>query len=169
MRNLLKTSFFILQQIKNVRRSKKQLEQQLWNIAIKLRGKMEADDFRNYILGFIFYKYLSERMHNYADSILKQNGIKYIDIKVNNPTGKEYIEAIREETLGKLGYFLEPSELFSEIAKRWNSNKEGENNFILEDFGMILPTSNNLPLVQPVRMIPIPCFKILNLIQLNRE
>ena len=98
MRNLLKTSFFILQQIKNVRKSKKQLEQQLWNIAIKLRGKMEADDFRNYILGFIFYKYLSERMHDYADSILKQNGIKYIDIKVDNPTDKEYIEAIREKT-----------------------------------------------------------------------
>ena len=97
MRNLLKTSFFILQQIKNVRKSKKQLEQQLWNIAIKLRGKMEADDFRDYILGFIFYKYLSERMHNYADSILKQNGIKYIDIKVDNPTDKEYIEAIREK------------------------------------------------------------------------
>jgi len=108
-------------------------------------------------------------MHNYADSILKQNGIKYIDINVDNPTEKEYIEAIREETLVKLGYFLEPSELFSEIAKRWNSDKKGENNFILENLGMILPTSNNLPLVQPVRMIPIPCFKILNLIQLNRE
>jgi len=47
VRNLLKTSFFILQQIKNVRKSKKQLEQQLWNIAIKLQGKMEADDFRD--------------------------------------------------------------------------------------------------------------------------
>ena len=33
-----------------------QLEQQLWNIANTLRGKMDADDFRDYILGFIFYK-----------------------------------------------------------------------------------------------------------------
>ena len=148
---------------------KKQLEQQLWNIANTLRGKMDADEFRDYILGFIFYKYLSERMHAYADSILKQDGIKYIDIKEDTATGKEYIEAIREETLVKLGYFLEPSELFSEIAKRWNSDKKGENNFILENLGMILPTSNNLPLVQPVRMIPILCLNILNLIQLNRE
>ena len=35
---------------------KKQLEQQLWNIADTLRGKMDADEFRDYILGFIFYK-----------------------------------------------------------------------------------------------------------------
>ena len=38
---------------------KQKLEQQLWNIANTLRGKMDADDFRDYILGFIFYKYLS--------------------------------------------------------------------------------------------------------------
>ena len=37
---------------------KKLLETQLWNIANELRGKMDADEFRDYILGFIFYKYL---------------------------------------------------------------------------------------------------------------
>jgi type I restriction enzyme M protein len=50
---------------------KQQLEQQLWNIANTLRGKMGADEFRDYILGFIFYKYLSRKMHLYADEILK--------------------------------------------------------------------------------------------------
>ncbi len=40
---------------------KRILEQQLWNIANTLRGKMDADEFRDYILGFIFYKYLSEK------------------------------------------------------------------------------------------------------------
>lgn len=117
---------------------KKQLEQQLWNIANTLRGKMDADEFRDYILGFIFYKYLSEKMHTYADLILKEDGIKYIEIKEDSETGKEYIEAIREEALEKLGYFLKPSELFSEVAKRGNSNNEGENNFILEDLAKIL-------------------------------
>lgn len=117
---------------------KKQLEQQLWNIANTLRGKMNADEFRDYILGFIFYKYLSEKMCSYADSILKQDGIKYLDIYENTETGKEYLEAIKEETLEKLGYFLKPSELFSEIAKRGNSDKEGEDNFILEDLRKIL-------------------------------
>lgn len=40
---------------------RRQLQQQLWNIANTLRGKMNADEFRDYILGFIFYKYLSEK------------------------------------------------------------------------------------------------------------
>ena len=54
---------------------KKQLESQLWNIANTLRGKMGADEFRDYILGFIFYKYLSERMNLFADKILENDGI----------------------------------------------------------------------------------------------
>lgn len=117
---------------------KKQLEQQLWNIANTLRGKMNADEFRDYILGFIFYKYLSEKMHLYADAILEQDNLKYIDINENTDEGKEYIEAIKEESLEKLGYFLKPSELFSEVAKRGNSDKEGADNFILEDLQKIL-------------------------------
>lgn len=117
---------------------KKQLEQQLWNIANTLRGKMNADEFRDYILGFIFYKYLSEKMWRYADSILKQDGLRFFNIDENSAEGKEIIEAIKEESLDKLGYFLKPSELFSEVAKRGNSDKDGENNFILEDLAKIL-------------------------------
>jgi type I restriction enzyme M protein len=40
----------------------RQLQQQLWKIADNLRGKMPADEFRDYMLGFIFYKYLSEKI-----------------------------------------------------------------------------------------------------------
>ena len=39
------------------------LERELWNIANTLRGKIDAADFRRYVLGLVFYKYLSERMH----------------------------------------------------------------------------------------------------------
>ncbi len=128
---------------------KKQLEQQLWNIANTLRGKMDADEFRDYILGFIFFKYLAEKMEMYANSILKTDGIKYKEIKEETANGKEYIEAIKEEALEKLGYFLKPSELFSEIAKRGNGNgdevteEEIQNKFILEDLQKIL---NNIQL-----------------------
>lgn len=129
---------------------KRVLEQQLWNIANTLRGKMNADEFRDYILGFIFYKYLSERMDIYANSILKTDKIKYKEIKENTKQGEAYIEAIKEESLEKLGYFLKPSELFSEVAKRGNSDAEGKNlltgqagNFILEDLQKIL---NNIQL-----------------------
>lgn len=114
---------------------KKILEQQLWNIANTLRGKMNADEFRDYILGFIFYKYLAEKMEIYANSILKQDNLQFRNIQENTPEGEEYIQAIREEALETLGYFLKPSELFSEIAKRGNSDS---NNFILEDLQKIL-------------------------------
>jgi type I restriction enzyme M protein len=118
---------------------KKQLKQQLWNIADTLRGKMDADEFRDYILGFIFYKYLSERMEIYANSILKADKVKYKDIKERTKQGKEYIEAIREEAVEKLGYFLKPSELFREVAIRGNGkHEEDESNFILEDLQKIL-------------------------------
>ena len=135
---------------------KKQLEKQLWNIANTLRGKMNADEFRDYILGFIFYKYLSEKMDLYANNILKPDGIQFTSIDENTDDGKEYIAAIREEALEKLGYFLKPSELFSEVAKRGNHDSEGKplvkeeeesygstSNFILEDLQKILNNVQN--------------------------
>ena len=117
---------------------KKQLEQQLWNVANTLRGKMNADEFRDYILGFIFYKYLSEKMEIYANSILKSDKIIYKEIKERTKEGKQYIEAVKEDALIKLGYFLKPSELFSEVARRGNGNGDNENNFILEELQKIL-------------------------------
>ena len=114
---------------------KKNLEQQLWNIANTLRGKMSADEFRNYILGFIFYKYLSEKMETYADEILKADGVSFQSIDETSSSGEELLEAVREEAIEKLGYFLNPSELFSVIAERGQSNT---NNFILEDLTQIL-------------------------------
>lgn len=140
---IIKARFFIhLQLIKNRTKmsedQKKQLEQQLWNIANTLRGKMNADEFRDYILGFIFYKYLAEKMEIYANGILNTDGIKYKSINENTKNGTEYIEAIREEALETLGYFLKPNELFSEVAKRGNSDIEGQSNFIIEDLQKIL-------------------------------
>ena len=114
----------------------KQLEQQLWNIANTLRGKMGADDFRDYILGFIFYKYLSEKMHRYANDILEPDGIKYKEINEDSEQGEQYLDAIRAEALNKLGYFLKPSELFSELARRGNG--DGKSKFILGDLTGVL-------------------------------
>lgn len=124
---------------------KKQLEQQLWNIANTLRGKMNADEFRDYILGFIFYKYLAEKMEFFANAILKQDKIKFRDINSKMPNSEVYLNAIQEEALEKLGYFLRPEELFSEVAKRGigdNTDEElfdtAKTNFILEDLQKIL-------------------------------
>ena len=113
---------------------KQKLQRQLWSIANELRGKMDADEFRDYILGFVFYKYLSEKQHLYANALLETEVVKdYRDV-----TDKEDIEAIREESLMKLGYFLRPEELFSAIAAKGNANLEEESNFILEDLQAIL-------------------------------
>mgnify|MGYP000689866319 FL=1 len=114
---------------------KKNLEQQLWNIANELRGKMDADEFRDYILGFIFYKYLSEKLVTYADELLKDDNVSYMSIDESSANGAELLEAVRDETIDKLGYFLKPSELFSEVAKRGNSD---ENSFILDDLTQTL-------------------------------
>ncbi len=113
---------------------KKRLEQQLWKIANELRGKMSADEFRDYILGFIFYKYLSERQHLFANKLLETEEVKeYSEI-----TDKDSLEAIREESLEKLGYFLRPEELFTAITIRGSADEQGESNFILEDLQGIL-------------------------------
>lgn len=118
---------------------KRQLEQQLWNIANTLRGKMNADEFRDYILGFIFYKYLSEKMNLYADSLLEADEVLYQTIDEKTDEGKQYLDLVKEEALESLGYFLKPSELFSAIAKRGSSPEEGgESAFILEDLAKIL-------------------------------
>lgn len=124
---------------------KRILEAQLWNIANTLRGKMNADEFRDYILGFIFYKYLSEKMNIFADGILKQDGIQFKDITDKTENGQEFIEAIKEEALEKLGYFLRPEELFTEVAKRGKGENdddvdkfdETKTNFILADLQKI--------------------------------
>lgn len=118
---------------------KRRLEQKLWDIANTLRGKMDADEFRDYILGFIFYKYLSEKMHRYANRILVEDGVEYLDVREGTDDGDAMLEAVREESVEQLGYFLKPSELFSEIAKRGNSKgRDGASSFILDDLQTIL-------------------------------
>ena len=112
---------------------KKALEKQLWNIANALRGNMSADEFRDYILGFIFYKYLSERMHQYADGILAEDGLKFDAIDESTDEGQEYLEAIKEESIDHLGYFLKPSELFHVIAEKGNNGE-----FIIEALTEVL-------------------------------
>ena len=59
---------------------------------------MNADEFRDYILGFIFYKYLSEKMYRYSNELLKEDKMVYTDIDENSSKGDEYLGAIRDAT-----------------------------------------------------------------------
>ncbi|MCE2935520.1 MAG: type I restriction-modification system subunit M [Cyclobacteriaceae bacterium] len=111
------------------------LQALLWRIADTLRGKMDADDFRDYILGFIFYKYLSEKMEDHANKILKPDKLTYADLKKHKEK-RLYLKEVKADALDALGYFLEPDELFRELAERGNG--EGKAKFILDDLTKIL-------------------------------
>lgn len=115
---------------------KQKLEQKLWNIADTLRGKMGADEFRDYILGFIFYKYLSEKMLSYATTWTEPEGYKYSELNENTKEGQALIDAVKEMAIENLGYFLLPGELFSSILLRGQGN--GTTKFILDDLNQVL-------------------------------
>ena len=108
---------------------KQALERQLWNIANDLRGKMDADEFKDYILGFIFYKYLSERQFVLANELLKTEGERDYS-EVSDPAE---LEAIKDESLEQLGYFLQPEEMFSSVvAKGQGASEEYDTNILID-------------------------------------
>jgi type I restriction enzyme M protein len=124
---------------------KKLLESQLWEIANILRGKISANQFQDYILGFIFYKYLSEKLEKKANEFLQPDGLVFDQIEENSKEGQNILNALKEATVDALGYFLKPSELFSNLAKKGNAkviNQDDEeqiqSTFILEDLANVL-------------------------------
>jgi type I restriction enzyme M protein len=108
---------------------KQELEKRLWAIANELRGNMGADEFRDYILGFIFFKFLSEKMENFAKKELEVEGISFAEA-MKDP---EIMEDLKEEAVESLGYFIEPQHLFHNIAARARSK-----DMIIEDLGRAL-------------------------------
>lgn len=118
---------------------KRNLERQLWNVANVLRGKMHADEYKNYILGFIFYKYLSEALSVYVDHELLKNDddLVFCDLKENSKDHKKILNDIRDACIDHLGYFLKPVELFSYLVKK-GKKEIGDDNFILEDLKKVL-------------------------------
>lgn len=114
----------------------KQLGKTLWTIADNLRGAMNADDFRDYMLSFLFLKYLSS---NYETSAKKELGSDYPDntptdlmenLKVNNPLevwyheNEEDIREFEKQMRKKVHYVVKPEHLWSnitELARTQNS------------------------------------------------
>ena len=98
------------------------LRNQLWAVANTLRGNMSASDFMYFTLGFIFYKYLSEKIELFVNEELEQDGISFSELWQGNDAQFKY--DIREDCVNELGYFIEPQYLYStiiaKIAKKEN-------------------------------------------------
>lgn len=88
-----------------------QLSNKLWKMANELRGTMEAYEFKNYILGLIFYKFLSDKTENYMNKALEMDNITYQEAWED----KDFRQDLIEESLQRLGYVLEPKYLFSHV------------------------------------------------------
>ncbi|PIQ91605.1 MAG: type I restriction-modification system subunit M [Parcubacteria group bacterium CG11_big_fil_rev_8_21_14_0_20_39_22] len=116
---------------------KRLLERQLWAVADTLRSSMNADEYKNYILGFIFYKYLSEKQEVYAENLLKNDKVDFADLDEKKKQDQEYIEAVKNASLEKLGFFLRPSQLFSQLVKK-GKGEIGDDKFILEELKAVL-------------------------------
>lgn len=97
------------------------LRDQLWEVANKLRGNMSASDFMYFTLGFIFYKYLSEKLEKYADGVLVDDDITFKALwKKSDKESLELQAELKSECLEKIGYFVEPEFLFSSIIDAIN-------------------------------------------------
>jgi len=97
------------------------LRTQLWAVANNLRGNMSANEFMYFSLGFIFYKYLSEKIEKYANYSLEDDEITFKQLWTS---GEEEAEELREEVkkdcLANIGYFIEPQYLFTSIIESIN-------------------------------------------------
>ena len=107
-----------------------ELSQTLWAIANELRGQMDSSEFKNYILGVIFYRYLSERTELYMAEILENDGITYGDAFAD----EDYRPVVEEWSLSKLGYVIKPENLFRNLVRKITKFQDDADKFSVEDF-----------------------------------
>ena len=94
------------------------LRDQLWEVANRLRGNMSASDFMYFTLGFIFYKYLSEKIETYANSALDDDEVTFKELwEMTDSDAPELQEEVKNQCLENIGYFIEPKFLFSSVIE----------------------------------------------------
>lgn len=96
----------------------RKLAQQIWSIANVLRGNMDASKFKDYILGVIFYRYLSTHTEKYMDDVLKNDGATYREALSSSDVDPELAKAARNWVLENLGYIIEPDMLFDSLVEQ---------------------------------------------------
>ncbi len=101
-----------------------------WQIANDLRGGMDASEFKNYILGTIFYRYLSERTEMYMQEILQEDGLSYEEAFSNT----DFKPIVEQWSIEHLGYIIKPENLFRELARKISKPKDDGDKFSIEDY-----------------------------------
>lgn len=104
-----------------------ELHRTIWSIANDLRGSVDGWDFKQYVLGMLFYRYISENLAgfiNRGEEEAGAEGFRYEDLS------DEDAEQAREELVGTKGFFILPSELFCNVRK--NASEDENLNETLE-------------------------------------
>ncbi len=88
-----------------------ELHKHLWAMANDLRGNMDANSFKDYILGLIFYRYLSEKLESKVEALLEEDNLTFAQAWQK----EEYREKLTEHLVraSDLGYVIKPEHLFS--------------------------------------------------------
>lgn len=92
------------------------LQRQIWQIANDVRGAVDGWDFKQYVLGTLFYRFISENFASYIEA--DDDSINYAEL----PDGVITAE-IKDDAVKTKGYFIYPSQLFANIAKGANTNE----------------------------------------------
>ena len=92
-----------------------ELHKSIWSIADDLRGSVDGWDFKQYILGIMFYRYISENITNYINEGERKAGDKNFDYAT---LSDEVAESERQNLVKEKGFFILPSELFCNVCKK---------------------------------------------------
>lgn len=94
---------------------REELHRAIWAIADELRGAVDGWDFKNYVLGTMFYRYISENIANYINEGEEAAGNTSFDY---TKMSDEEAEEAREGLVQEKGFFILPSELFCNVVKK---------------------------------------------------
>lgn len=92
-----------------------ELHRTIWQIANDLRGSVDGWDFKSYVLGMLFYRFISENLANYINKDERDEGNLDFDYAKIQDSEAEFG---REVTIKEKGFYILPSELFSNICKK---------------------------------------------------
>ena len=120
-----------------------ELQSQIWKIANDVRGSVDGWDFKQYVLGTLFYRFISENFSNYIEG--GDESVKYAELSDDIVN-----EEIKEDAIKTKGYFIYPSQLFENIAKNANTN-ESLNTDLAAVFSAIESSANGYPSEQDIK------------------